>query len=326
MTGRIAVILLALFGTAHAAPAYFRPADQWDAVPRTEKLYVCGAHKGYGHALLDLWSNVVVDFACPGEPGSIDGEMREAGFYVRNLANVEIRNARIFNTGRGVLITDSTNVRIVGGEFSRNGTGTACLEVTGATQNVEIRSTEIHDCTNGIWVGTASDKPTPHVGVKIVGNYIHDIYGSPDSHGIGIQTATDSEVRHNIVTRTDGPAIAWYWWNGTHPMYRNTVEANAIFDIRRSGRSVFATAPRGIDFGTSSGTGKTRCGNVVIGNTILRVEGGEAIYAKGSDISSPDCEPLSVEFNYADGHIRVRGASASSRRPHLDDNTVSGVK
>jgi hypothetical protein len=107
-------------------------------------------------------------------------------------------------------------------------------------------------------------------------------------------------------------------------MRENVVRRNTITDIRNSGRSSFATVPRGIDFGSSGGTSKTRCGNIIEDNVILRVQGNEAIYAKGAD-ADVDCEPLTVRNNYTDGNIRVAGSSSTSRLPSVSGNVAAKV-
>lgn len=292
---------------------YFLPTDNGWKLPAADLIYVCGAHTaGAEHANLPIPSGTTVDFDCPGNPGSIDGKGYSAGLVLRDVQDVRVLSPRITNVGRGILIDNADRVTIQGGEIHHT-LSLAAIELRNSSRDVTIEGVTIHDGRNGIWAGTPPTEVLGHQRLRIVGNVISDSYNDRDSHGIGLQTVNASTISRNVITRTDGPAIAMYWWNGPAQMQSNVIESNTIFGIRQSGRTPYATAPRGIDLGGSNGTGTGRWNNRVRRNTIVDVAG-EALYLKGS-VTAPDQYPLEVTENYVRGSVLFGETVKGATRP-----------
>ena len=287
---------------------YFLPTDNGWKLPPADLIYVCGAHTaGVEHANIPIPSGTTVDFNCPGDPGSIDGKGYDSGLVLRDVSDVKVLNPRITNVGRGILMDRVKRVTVQGGEIHHT-LSLAGIELRNASEDVTIEGVTIHDGRNGIWAGAPPTEVLGHQRLRIVGNLISDSYNDRDSHGIGLQTVSD-----NVITRTDGPALAVYFWNGNTQMTGNVFEHNTVYGIRQSGRTPYPTVPRGMDFGGSNGTGTGRYNNRVRFNTVFDVDG-DALYLKGS-MTPVGQFPLEVTENYIRGTVLFGETAKGATRP-----------
>lgn len=171
---------------------------------------------------------------------------------------IEVRNAR------GVIIRHSTI-------WEHAGIGIA---LSGSTSDGKIQYNEIHNVTDGIYAMAGTwDR---HDRWLIEGNFIHDIGGSGDSHGIGWQSGSDLVIRNNAIFRPAGSGITIYAWRNQENS-RNLIEGNTILDVVRSS---LESNERGIELsGDSCWNRPDLRRNDVIRNNIV-YNAAEGIYVK----------------------------------------------
>lgn len=208
---------------------------------------------------------------------------------------VTLEHLSIRNGGSGVEVRDAAGVTLRRLRvWEHSGIG---IILAGRTRGGAIRSSEIHDVTDGIYAvaaggGASTDR---HDGWTVEGNLIHDISGSGDSHGIGWQSGSDNVFRRNFILRAAGSGITIYAWRDKENS-RNLIEGNVILEVvRKAGES----NQRGVELsGDSCWTSPgLRRGDVIRDNYIEDVA--EGVYVKA--MAGADSGVL-VEGN----HIRAR--------------------
>jgi hypothetical protein len=125
-----------------------------------------------------------------------------------------------------------------------------------------IRGNYIHDCGNGIYLinqGYGNEYNNNYWTVEK--NYITNIYGTRDSHGIGVQGGTGGIFQYNSIYKA-GSGITF--WNGKYQEMRNNiVRFNRIDHMGYYGDG--NGNGRGIEF-----SGETADSNLTTGNMVYR--------------------------------------------------------
>jgi hypothetical protein len=133
-----------------------------------------------------------------------------------------------------------------------------------------IRGNYIHDCGNGIYLinqGYGNEYNNDYWTVEY--NYIANVHGTKDSHGIGVQGGTGSFFQYNSIYNA-GSGITF--WNATDQIMRNnTVRFNKVDHMGYYGEG--NGNGRGIEFSGETADSNLTTGNMIYGNIVSDCKG-----------------------------------------------------
>lgn len=128
-----------------------------------------------------------------------------------------------------------------------------------------IKNSTIHDCSTGIYVINQSYGDTANNNYwTIENNYIYNISGSSDSHGIGVQGGTGSILQYNNIYNA-GTGIT-FWNQKTQSVRDNIVRFNKVNHMGYYGDG--NGNGRGIEFSGETGDSDLTTGNLIYGNIV----------------------------------------------------------
>jgi hypothetical protein len=172
----------------------------WSVMSPGDVLYVCGAHQP---VLYDQWlrpakNGIMISGGCPNDPGSLKYSSGTAGETITiNVSDIILDRLEISNCWAAVTINSGSNIQINRLNIHDCG-GFGIRAMTGGVSGLRVEDNHVWRVGNGVYSGRSG-----HSNWAITGNYIHDVSGTGDSHGIGLQSCEHCEISWNFIERAN---------------------------------------------------------------------------------------------------------------------------